>query len=141
MPADSTMARDCADRQIAMFAMFVGPGLYTTRAALSAASRIPDSTLKSWAAGAAMPLQAVLTLRRFLPGAAINMLTEPGDCRLVSIEASATNWDALTADAAGFVAEVCTARSDGQVDHVEADRLRHRARTLIAALSEIADPG
>lgn len=140
MSSDSAMARDCTDRQIAMFKMFVGPGLYTTRAALFAASRIPESTLKSWAQGAAMPLHAVMTLRRFLPGAAINMLTEPGDCRLVSIEAATTNWDALTADAAGFVAEVCTARSDGQIDHVEASRLRHRARRLIAELSDIAEP-
>lgn len=141
MASDSAMAHDCADRQMAMFAMFVGPGLYTTRAALAAASRIPESTLKSWAAGAAMPLHAVMTLRRFLPGAAINMLTEPGDCRLVSIEAAATNWDGITAEAAGFVAQVCDARSDGQIDHVEASRLRHRARKLIAELSDVAETG
>lgn len=141
MSSDSAMARDCTDRQIAMFKMFVGPGLYTTRAALFAASRIPESTLKSWAAGAAMPLHSVMTLRRFLPAAAINMLTEPGDCRMIAIEASATNWDALTADAAGFVAEVCTARSDGKIDHVEEAKLRQRARVLIAELSDVAETG
>lgn len=137
MSDHSAMQRDVAERQIAMFASFVGKGCYTTRAALSAASKIPDSTLREWAAGAAMSLAAVLTLRKHLPAAAINMLTEPGDVRLVAIEQADTNWDTIAAGAAGLTFEICEARKDGTVDHVERARLRQRARGLIAELSDV----
>ncbi|MCH4893982.1 hypothetical protein GO308_12740 [Sphingomonas sp. SFZ2018-12] len=141
MSADSRIAQDVADRQVAMFAMFVGPGLFTTRAALSVASGIPESTLKSWAGGAAMPFHAVLALRRFLPAEAINMMSEPGGFRLVPFEAIETNWDAIAADSAGLVGEVCEARRDGKIDHIEDARLKRRARHLAAVLSEIGEAG
>lgn len=137
MSDHSAMQREVAERQVAMFASFVGRGCYTTRAALSAASKIPDSTLREWAAGTAMPLSALLTLRRHLPAEAINMLTEPGDARLVGIEQQDTNWDAIAAGAAGLTFEICEARKDGSVDHVERARLRQRARGLIAELSDV----
>lgn len=139
MSGEGRLAQDVADRQVAMFAMFVGPGRFTTRAALAAASKVPESTLKSWAAGAAMPLHGVLAIRRHLPAAAINMLTEPGDARLVAIEQAETNWDAVAAGAAGLTFEICEARKDGSVDHVERAKLRGRARVLIAELSEVIE--
>lgn len=132
------MARDVAARQVAMFSMFVGPALFTTRAALASASKIPESTLRSYAQGAAMPVHALLTLARFLPGEAIHMLTEPGGKRLVDITRSEADWDGAAAEAAGLVADVCEARRDGRIDHVEGSRLARRARHLIAELSEIA---
>lgn len=138
MSAESPIARDVAERQVAMFAMFVGPGRFTTRAALSAASKIPESTLKSYAGGAAMPLHAALALSHFLPGEALNMLTEPAGKRLVDVERSAADWDGTAAEAAGLVADVCEARRDGRIDHIEDRRLKTRARRLIAELSEIA---
>lgn len=141
MPSDSRLARDIAARQIAMFNSFVGPSLYTTRAALSAASGIPDSTLKSWAAGAAMPLHGVLALRPHLPHAAIDMMTEPGNVRFASIDAQESNWDAIAATAAGLVADVCEARKDGKIDHVENARLRERTRMLIAEASDAVAEG
>ena len=141
MPSDYGLARDVTDRQMAMFAMFVGPDLHTTRAALAVASKIPADTLKSWAGGAAMPLHAVLTLRRFLPAEAIGMMTEPGGVRFTAIEKSTTDWDALAADSAGLVGEICEARRDGMIDHVEDARLRTRARALAAELSEAASTG
>ena len=138
MSSESGMARDVTDRQVAMFAMFVGPGLHTTRAALAAASKVPESTLKSYANGAAMPLHAALTLRRYLTREAINMMTEPGGVRMVSTQSAESNWDGAAADAAALVSEVCAARRDGKIDHVEDARLRGQARALIAELSEIA---
>ena len=141
MSADGALARDVTDRQVAMFGMFVGPGLHTTRAALAAASKVPESTLKSWANGAAMPLHAVLHLRRFLPVQAIHMMTEPGGARFTEVETAETNWDAIAADAAGLVGEVCEARRDGKIDHVEDAILRRRARALIAELSEVTETG
>lgn len=141
MSADSRLARDVADRQIAMFNSFVGRGLYTTRAALASASRIPESTLKSWAEGAAMPLHGALALRPHLPPAALNMLTEPGDVRFASIDAQESNWDAIAATAAGLVAEVCDARKDGKIDHVESARLRERTRGLIAEAINAVEEG
>ncbi|HEX8382428.1 MAG TPA: hypothetical protein VF592_03535 [Sphingomonas sp.] len=137
MSGESRLAQDVAERQTAMFASFVGQGRYTTRAALAAASRIPESTLRSYAGGAAMPLHAVLALRPHLPGQAINMLTEPGGYRLVEVETSDTNWDVIAAGAAGLTFEICDARKDGVVDHVERARLRTRARGLIAELSDV----
>jgi hypothetical protein len=133
----ASMQRDVAERQVAMFASFVGRGCYITRAALAAASKIPESTLREWAGGAAMPLSAALTLRRHLPAEAVNMLTEPGDARLVGIEQQEANWDAIAAGAAGLTFEICDARKDGTVDHVERARLRARARGLIAELSDV----
>jgi hypothetical protein len=140
MSADGRFARDIAERQVAMFAMFVGPGLYTTRAALAAASGISTSTLKDWAHGVTMPLHGALALARFLPREAMNMLTEPAGLRLADIETSRANWDAVAASA-GLVAEVCEARSDGTIDHVETERLRHRTRHVIAELSAAAEEG
>lgn len=137
MSDHAAMQREVADRQRAMFASFVGKGCHTTRAALSAASKIPESTLREWAAGASMGIAGLLTLRRHLPAAAINMLTEPGDARLVSIEQADTNWDAIAAGAAGLTFEICEARKDGNVDHVEKARLKHRVRGLVAELSDV----
>lgn len=137
MLAEGGIARHLEDRQIAMFQLFVGPGRYTTRAALFRASGIPESTLKSYADGAAMPFHAVLVLRNFLPAEAINMLSEVGGVRLVAIEHEATNWDAVAAEAAGLTFEICEARKDGQIDHVERAQLRRRARGLAAGLAEV----
>jgi len=136
MRDESQISRDVADRQIQMFGMFVGQGLTTTRAALARASKIPESTLRSYAEGAAMPLHAALTLRRFLPSEAINMLTEPGNVRFCSIDAEETNWDAIACDAAGLTFEICEARKDGVIDHQEKARLRSRGRQVIARLSD-----
>jgi hypothetical protein len=141
MSAESRLARDVTDRQIAMFNSFVGPGLHITRAALAAATRIPESTLKSWATGAAMPLHAALAIRPHLPAAAINMLTEPGNCRFASVDSQDSNWDAIAASAAGLVAEVCEARKDGQIDHVESAKLKARARGLIAEAVSACEEG
>jgi hypothetical protein len=140
MSPEGNLARDVEDRQVAMFAMFVGPGLLMTRAALAKASRISESTLKSWAGGAAMPLHAVLTLRKFLPAEAIHMMTEPGGARFTDLQASAANWDAIAADTASLTFEICEARKDGNIDHIEKARLRRHARTLVAELTDaIAD--
>lgn len=141
MSADLPISREVTDRQIAMFAMFVGPALFTTRAALAAASKVPESTLRSYAAGAAMPLAMALHLRKFLPLEAINMMTEPAGVRLASIEQASSNWDVAAAEAASLVADVCGARSDGVIDHREDADLRRKARHLIAELTEIAGGG
>lgn len=141
MSADSPMAQEIAARQVTMFASFVGPGMHTTRAALAAASKIPESTLKSYAGGAVMPLHVLLTLRRHLPKAAIDLVTEPGGVRLAEIETSETSWDAVAAGAAGFVADVCDARADGIIDHVETERLKKRARALAAELADAVAQG
>lgn len=139
MARDARLAQDVAERQRAMFAMFVGRGLYATRAALAAASGIPESSLRGYADGAAMPFHAVLALGPCLPREALNMLAEPGGLRLVDVEQAASDWDASAAAAAGFVAEVCEARRDGHIDHVETARLQRRARELNALLSDVAE--
>jgi hypothetical protein len=100
MAAEHGLAREVAHRQVAMFAMFVGQGRYTTRNALAAASGYPSSTLKDWANGVAMPFHAVLGLRKFLPGEAVNMLAEPGGVRLVDAEQVETSWDGIAAESA-----------------------------------------
>ena len=139
MSAESRIAQEVAERQVMMFSMFVGPGTPMTRAALSVRTGIPESTLKSYANGAAMPLHVALVLRKFLPREAMNMLTEPGDVRFTPIEQSEACWDGIAAAASGLVAEVCVARSDGKIDHVEAAKLKTRARAVIAQLSDAVD--
>lgn len=141
MSAESRLERDVTDRQITMFASFVGRGLHTTRAALAAASKVPESTLKSWANGAAMPLHGALAIRPHLPAAAINMLVEPGGVRFATADAQEANWDAIAASAAGLVAEVCEARKDGVINHVETAKLRARTRDLIAEAVSAVEEG
>lgn len=139
MSADSRFGCDIAERQTAMFAMFVGDGLFTSRAALSRASGIPTSTLKSYAAGAAMPFHTVLALAKFLPREAINMLSEPAGMRLVDVQQTDACWDEAAALTAGLVAEICVARSDGVINHIERASLRARARTVTAVLSDLTE--
>ena len=55
MLKQSAMAREVAERQVAMFGMFVGRGLKVTRAALTAASGVPESSLREYAAGDLTP--------------------------------------------------------------------------------------
>lgn len=139
MSAESRIAQDIADRQIAMFSMFVGQGLTVTRAALSRASGIPESTLKSYASGAAMPLATALALNKFLPAEAMQMVTEPAGIRFASIETSETDWDEIASESAGLTFEICEARKDGKIDHVEEARLKRRARALIADLADVVE--
>lgn len=141
MSLETPFAREIADRQGTMFGMFVGPGLHTTRAALSAASKIPESTLRDWAHGAAMPLHGALVLSKFLPAAAINMLTELADKRLIDTEAAQSNWDGFAAKTAGLTAEICEARSDGVITPSERERLRKRTREVIAEAQGLVDGG
>lgn len=133
--------QDVADAQVRMFAMFVGPGLWCPRTALAAASGIPESTLKSYADGAAMPVHALLALARVLPPEAINMLTETGGFHLIPTNAAITNWDALGAAAAGFVSDLCAARQDGQIDHRERGALKNRLRKLIPQAQAMVEDG
>ncbi|HET7255584.1 MAG TPA: hypothetical protein VFJ46_17645 [Xanthobacteraceae bacterium] len=141
MSAEPSIAREVATRQETMFAMFVGPGLHTSRAALAVASGIPESTLRDWAHGAAMPLHGALVLSKFLPPAAINMLTEPAGKRLVDAEEAEANWDGFAAKTAGLTAEICEARSDGVITHVERERLRKRTREVIAEAQSLVGTG
>ncbi len=139
MSAEARFAQDVADRQMAMFSMFVGPGCFTTMAALSRASGIPLSTLRSYAAGTVLPFHTVLTLSKFLPREAINQLGEPANIRLVDIQTTDGCWDEAAAAASGLVAEVCVARMDNHIDHVERSRLRGRAREVVAVLSDLIE--
>jgi len=139
MSAESRIAHEVAERQVMMFSMFVGPGTPMTRAALSVRTGIPESSLKSYANGAAMPLHVALVLRKFLPREAMNMLTEPGDARFAPIEQAEACWDGIAAAASGLVAEICMARSDGNIDHVEKAKLQARARAVTAQLSDAID--
>ena len=133
MASDQQFSRNVAERQKAMFAMFVGQGLYTTRAALCAASGIPASTLQDWANGAAMPLHGALHLSLFLPAEAINMLCEVAGKRLVADGPdAASTWNVVAASAAGLTADICEAQRDGRIDHSEDARLRRRVREVIA---------
>jgi hypothetical protein len=139
MSTESRIAHDVAERQVAMFSMFVGQGLTVTRAALARASGIPESTLKSYAGGAAMPFHAALVLNKFLPAEAMQMVTETAGVRFTTIETSETNWDEIASESAGLTFEICEARRDGRIDHVEEARLKRRARALIADLADVVE--
>jgi hypothetical protein len=88
-----------------------------------------------------MPLHVALQLSRFLPAEAMNMLTEPAGKRLVDAEATETNWDAIACTAAALVGEVCEARKDGIINHVEDARLKARTRALIAEAQSAVETG
>lgn len=71
----------------------------------------------------------------------MNMLTEPGHVRFASIDAQESNWDAIAAIAATVVAEICDARKDGNIDHIESARLKGRTRELIAEAISAVEEG
>jgi hypothetical protein len=141
MADDRRYAREVAERQCAMFVSFVGHGRHTTFAALEAASGYPESTLRGYAGGAAMPVSALLALSDHLPRAAINMITEVGGKRLTDAEKSETNWDSLAAKTAGMTSAICEARADGQIDHVEKAILKQTGRELLAELAHAVEEG
>ena len=132
MSPDHRFQRDVAARQVAMFAMFVGPGLFVTRAALADASGIPPSTLREWAQGAAMPLHAFLTLSRFLPASALAMLTEPAGLRLVGAEEQDSSWSEVAVEGSRLVADFVERGADGIYDHQDKAALSPRLRTFMA---------
>lgn len=139
--AESQIARETVHRQQQMFAMFVGPGLHVTRAALAAASGVPASTLRDLAGGSAITVAQLMALRRFLPPEAINMITEPGGAHVIDTQADASCWDDVAADAAGVLSDIMEAKRDGIVDHVEDKRLRQRTRAFIARNQHMAADG
>lgn len=124
-----------------MFASFVGPGLFITTAALSRACHIPEASLRNYAGGAAMPVHVLLCLSRHLPAEAIDLMTEPAGKRLIDAERATANWDAVAAELAGLTFEICDARADGQIDHVERAKLRTGARAVAARLNNLAEEG
>lgn len=139
--AESQIARETAHRQMQMFAMFVGPGLHVTRAALAAASGVPASTLRDLAGGSAITVAQLMALRRFLPPEAINMITEPGGAHVIDTEADATCWDEVAAEAADLLSDIMDAKRDGVVTPVEDRRLRRRTRGFIAKNQHMAAGG
>lgn len=139
MAAEAGFARDVAERQVAMFTLFVGPGRLLTREALARASGIPASSLAEYAKGAAMPAHVLLALSGFLPIEALNMVTEVGGVHLVKVETSRASWDSLAATAARLTADICEASADGRIDHVERERLKSHARRVIADLQSVVE--
>lgn len=65
------------------------------------------------------------------------MMFEPAGKRLCDAEQKDANWDAVAASASMLTFEICDARSDGQIDHVERARLRQRARAVAAQLTGV----
>lgn len=141
MSAESRISRDVADQQVKMFAMFVGRGLFVTRATLSAATDVPESSLREYAKGAAIPLHVVLALRRALPAAAINMLCEPGDARMVTAEEGEACWNGVAAASARLTSAVLLATADGHIDHREKADLKNLGRDLAAHLAAAVEGG
>jgi len=139
--AESQIARETVHRQQQMFAMFVGPGLHVTRAALAAASGVPASTLRDLAAGSAITVAQLMALRRFLPPEAINMVTEPGGAHIIDTASDNACWDEVAANAAALLSDVMDAKRDGVVDHIEESRLRKRTREFIAKTQHMALDG
>ncbi|TZG24889.1 hypothetical protein [Sphingomonas montanisoli] len=143
MFSDTILARETARQQREMFARYVGPNdpNKISNRALAKATGIGATTLAELANGSAMTVAQMLALRSVLPPEAINMLLEAGDARLVDAETAETNWDDLAANAAGLVSDVCEARRDGKIDHVEKGRLRKRTRELIAKAQHAVEDG
>jgi hypothetical protein len=67
------------------------------------------------------------------------MVTETAGVRFTAIETSETNWDEIASESAGLTFEICEARRDGKIDHVEEARLKRRARALIADLADVVE--
>ena len=88
-----------------------------------------------------MPIHGLLVLAQHLPAEAINLLLEPAGKRLVDAERGLTNWDEVAAQTSGLTFEICEARADGIIDHIETAKLRATARALAAALTHVAEEG
>jgi len=133
MRDDDQFSRDVADSQCDVFRLFVGKGRRISYAALAAATRIPEGTLKTYANGTAIPLHNLCRLLRVLPRDAGNMLIAQSGMSLTDSAEPNTDWLALGEKAGDFATKVIRyQRSGGVIDHVEAADLRTNLREMFA---------
>lgn len=107
---------------------------------LAQATGIPAETLSSYRTrpsreASAMPLTAFIKLGRVtgLTDLLSELIRDSEHC-LAPVEAPETGWDIVAAGTAELVAEICVARADGKIDHVERARLREKAGPVIAII-------
>lgn len=79
-----------------------------------------------------MPLTVFIKAAKRLPPEVSSLLIEDAGGRFVPNDPALSNWDVLAAEASGLVADICTARADGKIDHQEEAPLKRRVRKLIA---------
>lgn len=145
MTRDDPIVRNLKARQEAFLVAADSRGY--SIAVLAKATGTPEDTLRSYKPlpsreASAMPLQVFIKLAR-IPGLSdlCSMLIEDSGHSLAAIEPKDTGWDVVAAEAAQLTAEICTARADGRIDHVEDAKLRSRSRKLIAEMQSAITHG
>jgi hypothetical protein len=106
-------------------------------ARLSALTRIPENTLRSWCNGTSMPAWAMVELSRHIPASILNMLWDgSGNCIAKSDKEEST-LDQLACVATGFTYDLLEAKSDGKVTPIEKARLIEAARKVQALAASV----
>ena len=107
------------------------------RQTLHAETKIPLSTLKSWANDTIIPLTGLRKLLRVIPDDLTTLLLTGTDKHFGSDETGDGDVDALGCEAAGFVSEYVEAKRDGRVTPIERARLGERAARLAARANSV----
>lgn len=82
-----------------------------------------------------MPLHVYVALCRILPDDLTSLVLDGADKRIVPLESSPEAWLGVAAEASGLAAEICEAKADGKITHIEQARLEKRARKLAAKMA------
>jgi hypothetical protein len=132
MSNDCKFVQDAAFRQISVFDAYVGQTKKFTYGFLAEITDIPQSTLRAYGGGMAMPYHVLIRLLQHLPPEAGNQLMAPSGYALRHIDVDKDDWTGIGKEAALLTFEIIEAQSDGFVDHVEVEKLKSRCRSLAA---------
>lgn len=110
-----------------------------TISVIAARSPLPESTMKGWRDGAAMPAWAVGALGQAgVPDHILSLVLEPFGRHVGTDEANDGDLDALGREGAHFLAEKADAEADGKVTPIEKSKLKDRARRIAGVARKVA---
>jgi hypothetical protein len=140
--ADQSAGGHDLDRQSFADALglFVGRGRRFSAEAVSAATAIPLSTIKSYQGGLASPsCPTLLTLMRFLPIEFAGQVLGKIGLGVYPLDPGAVDPHRVLAVAAGGVSSLATALADQRIDHTEEMPVALEARRVAAQLTALAE--
>ena len=142
MSINTHKTQDVVDERIrAALNLYIGRGRLFSVEALSEASAIPESTLRSYLNGCAnVPFSKALILMRYLPESFTNLVLEnAGFCGAERMQAHDTSHpNKVLSDTLKLTSNLAIALEDGRLDHMERAKLKNDLPGLIAMLQRFA---
>lgn len=106
---------------------------------LSAETGLPDSVLRSYKTGTAMPLHNAVKLAAVLPDHLVSLWFEPAGKSVIDMPRDEDAlMQELLREATGYAAEHVDRAADGAICHIDKSALRERARRLGTTATKVA---